>query len=76
MEQKYFARRFGELIVYRRAFEITSTIFKVSKRFPREEMFALTDQVRRSSRSIGAHISEAWARSSRIWKKLERCCAG
>jgi four helix bundle protein len=67
MEQKYFARRFTELIVYQKAFETSSTIFKLSRRFPREEMFALTDQIRRSSRSIGAQISEAWAK--RKYKK-------
>ena len=67
MEHKYFANSFEELIVYRRAFEVTSTVFQVSKEFPREEMFALTDQVRRSSRSIGGNISEAWAK--RRYKK-------
>ena len=67
MEQKYFANSFEDLIVYRKASEITSTVFQVSKGFPREEMFALTDQVRRSSRSIGANISEAWAK--RRYKK-------
>ncbi|MGA8659501.1 MAG: four helix bundle protein [Chthoniobacterales bacterium] len=67
MEQKYFARRFSDLIVYQRACEISSNLFKLSRRFPREEMFALTDQIRRSSRSIGAQISEAWAK--RKYKK-------
>lgn len=57
MEQTYFANSFEELIVYRKASEITSTVFRVSKGFPREEMFALIDQVQRSSRSIGANIS-------------------
>jgi four helix bundle protein len=36
--------------------------FEVSKRFPKEEMYSLTDQVRRSSRSVGAQIAEAWAK--------------
>lgn len=34
----------------------------ISKRFPKEEMYALTDQIRRSSRSVGANIAEAWAK--------------
>ncbi|MFI5384528.1 MAG: four helix bundle protein [Fimbriimonadales bacterium] len=35
-------------------------IFQASKRFPREETFSLTDQIRRSSRAVSANISEAW----------------
>ncbi|MEQ8364040.1 MAG: four helix bundle protein [Cyclobacteriaceae bacterium] len=37
-------------------------IFRETKTFPKEEMYSLTDQVRRSSRSIGAQIAEAWAK--------------
>jgi four helix bundle protein len=37
-------------------------VFELSKRFPREELYSLTDQARRASRSIGAQISEAWAK--------------
>ncbi len=37
-------------------------IFELSKRFPREETYSLTDQIRRSSRSVGAQIAEAWAK--------------
>ena len=37
-------------------------VFEVTKRFPREEMYSLTDQARRSSRSVGAQITEAWAK--------------
>jgi four helix bundle protein len=51
---------FKELRVYQLAFELQQEIFEVSKLFPIEERFALTDQIRRSSRSIGANISEAW----------------
>ncbi len=51
---------FKELRVYQLAFELQQEIFEVSKGFPIEERFALTDQIRRSSRSIGANISEAW----------------
>jgi four helix bundle protein len=51
---------FKELRVYKLAFEVQQEIFETSKRFPAEERYALTDQVRRVSRSIGANISEAW----------------
>jgi four helix bundle protein len=41
---------------------VSKDIFEVSKKFPKEEMFSLTDQIRRSSRSVGAQIAEAWAK--------------
>jgi len=49
-----------ELNVYRLAFDTAMEIFELSKRFPPEEKFSLTDQVRRSSRSVCTNISEAW----------------
>jgi four helix bundle protein len=51
---------FKDLRVYKSAFELQQEIFKISKRFPAEERYALTDQVRRASRSIGANLAEAW----------------
>lgn len=56
------ARSFEELEVYKSAMELQHRIFRITKRFPREERYALTDQVRRSSRSVGANIAEAWAK--------------
>ncbi|MEO6783651.1 MAG: four helix bundle protein [Bradyrhizobium sp.] len=50
---------FKNLRVYQLAFELQQEIFETSKRFPVEERYALTDQIRRASRSIGASISEA-----------------
>lgn len=41
---------------------MATSIFEITKRFPNEEKFSLTDQVRRSSRSVGAQIAEAWAK--------------
>jgi len=55
-----YARSFDELEVYRKSLELQQLLFETSKSFPREEMFSLTDQLRRSSRSIGANIAEAW----------------
>jgi four helix bundle protein len=51
---------FRDLKVYKLAFELQQEIFKISMGFPREELYSLTDQVRRSSRSIGSNIAEAW----------------
>jgi four helix bundle protein len=51
-----------ELEVYQAAFALQQEIFRISKSFPREEMYSLTDQIRRASRSIGANLSEAWAK--------------
>lgn len=53
---------FQDLPVYRDAFELQQLIYTETKSWPREERYSLTDQVRRSSRSVGANISEAWAK--------------
>lgn len=55
-------RHFTDLIVYRRAFALAIRVFDLSRTWPAEERYALTDQIRRSSRSIGANIAEAWAK--------------
>ena len=57
-----FAESFRDLIVYQKARILSQEIFNLSSTFPRAETFSLTDQVRRSSRSIGAQIAEAWAK--------------
>jgi four helix bundle protein len=44
------------------AFDVAMEIFEFSKAFPREEAFSLTDQIRRSSRSVCANLGEAWRR--------------
>ena len=49
-----------ELEVYQKAFGAAMSIFEHSRKFPREEMYSLTDQVRRASRSVNANITEAW----------------
>lgn len=54
------ATRFNELNVYQKAFELQQEIFEISKTFPIEERYSLTDQIRRASRSIGANVAEAW----------------
>jgi len=61
------AESFRDLVVYKNARKLAKSIFELTKSFPKEEMYSLTDQVRRSSRSIGAQIAEAWAK--RRYKK-------
>ena len=51
---------FKDLRVYKLAFELQQDVFATSKDFPAEERYAVTDQVRWASRSIGANLSEAW----------------
>jgi four helix bundle protein len=51
---------FRELRVYQSAFEAAMVIYRASRRWPNEERYSLTDQVRKSSRSICANIAEAW----------------
>jgi four helix bundle protein len=49
-----------ELEVYRKGFEAAMHLFELSKSFPKEETYSLTDQIRRSSRSVCANLAEAW----------------
>jgi four helix bundle protein len=56
------ARSFRELKVYQAARESAKLIFALSKKFPAEERYSLTDQIRKSSRAVKAMIAEAWAR--------------
>ena len=51
-----------QLDVYRISVEAAMRLFDLSKLFPREEMYSLTDQMRRSSRSVSGHIAEGWRR--------------
>jgi four helix bundle protein len=53
---------FRDLIVYQKAYKLALDIFEISKSFPKEERYSLTDQIRRSSRSITSCIAESWSR--------------
>lgn len=53
-------RSHRDLEVYRKAFDVSMRIFKLSRAFPAEERYSLTDQIRRSSRSVCANLAEAW----------------
>jgi four helix bundle protein len=51
-----------DLKVYKAAYELAMKVFELSKTFPIEERFALTSQIRRSSRSVCLNLREAWAK--------------
>src|SRR5262245_23694280 len=57
-----YAKSFRDLEVYQCARELSHAVFAISKSFPKEESYSLTDQIRRSSRSVGAQIAEAWGK--------------
>ncbi len=52
--------RHTELDVYKKAFDVAMEIFELSKKFPKEEIYSMTDQIRRSSRSVCANLAEGW----------------
>lgn len=53
---------FRDLIVYQKSRQLQRDIRNITMTFPKDEKFSLTDQIRRSSRSIGANIAESWAK--------------
>ncbi len=54
------ARDIKKTKVYQKSFELSTEIYKISKSFPKAETYSLTDQVRRSSRSVCINLGEAW----------------
>ena len=57
-----YVTSYRDLEVYRRQRTLSREVFQLSKSFPKEERYSLTDQIRRASRAIGAQIAEAWAK--------------
>lgn len=57
-----YVTSYRDLEVYKLARQLSQEIFEMTKFFPREEIYSLTDQIRRSSRSVGAQIAEAWGK--------------
>ena len=53
---------FRDLIVYQKAYKLAMDIFELSKTFPKEEKYSLTDQIRRSSRAVTSCLAESWAK--------------
>ncbi len=60
MEKGRRIKHFRELDVYQKAFMSAMKIYEITKRFPKEEIYSLVDQIRRSSRSVCSNIAEAW----------------
>jgi len=60
MERKKDLKHFRDLEVYQIAFNSAMKIFSITKQFPAEEKYSLTDQIRRSSRSVCSNIAEGW----------------
>lgn|SRR5690606_33111741 len=72
------AYNFKETAVYKKSFSLAMKIFEISKSFPREEKYSLTDQVRRSSRSVCANLAEAYRKKrypAHFISKLTDCDA-
>lgn len=61
-KEPHLIRNHFEWEIFRDAYHAAMQVFSVSKRFPLEERFSLTDQVRRSSRGVSANLAEAWRR--------------
>jgi four helix bundle protein len=57
-----YAKSFRDLLAYKTSRQLARDVFEITKGFPHEETYSLTDQIRRSSRSVGAQIAEAWAK--------------
>ena len=60
MERKKDLKHFRDLEVYQFAFQAAMKIFEITKVFPIEEKYSMTDQIRRSSRSVCSNLAEAW----------------
>jgi four helix bundle protein len=57
-----YVKSFRDLVVYKLSREVSREVYILSKGFPTGEKYSLTDQIRRSSRSVGAQIAEAWGK--------------
>ena len=62
MSELKHAGSFRELIVYQKSRQLQREIKNITMSFPKDEKYSLTDQIRRSSRSVGANIAESWAK--------------
>jgi four helix bundle protein len=57
-----YVKSYRDLEVYRESRKLSKDIFELTKDFPRDEMFSVTSQIRRSSRAVGAQIAKAWGK--------------
>jgi len=65
-EEERQLRSAKDLRVYKKAYDLAMAIFRLTKTWPGEERFSLTDQIRRSSRSVCANLREAWLLARRV----------
>ncbi len=65
-ERRRTAKSVRELEIYRLAFKTAVEIFEISKNFPKEERYSLSDQIRRSSRSVCTNLAEGWRKRKYI----------
>ncbi|QKQ75222.1 four helix bundle protein [Nostoc sp. TCL240-02] len=76
---KELVRKHQDLEIYKMALDMAMQIFELSKKFPVEERYSLTDQIRRSSRSVCANLAEAWRKrryEAAFVAKLNDCVRG
>ncbi|MEH2155408.1 four helix bundle protein [Nostoc sp.] len=76
---KELVRKHQDLEIYKMAFDMAMQIFELSKKFPVEERYSLTEQIRRSSRSVCANLAEAWRKrryEAAFVAKLNDCVRG
>ena len=60
--EKRTIKTYKDLIVYQLSYDLAVEIFELTKKFPKEELYSLTNQIRRSSRSVPVNIGEGWAK--------------
>ncbi len=65
-EKLPYAKRYQDLIAYKKSMDLADIVFQETKSFPKEEVYSLTDKLRRASRSVGAQIAEAWGKRNYI----------
>ncbi|MGB0993298.1 MAG: four helix bundle protein [Akkermansiaceae bacterium] len=61
-DTSHYVSSFRGLFVYQKSIELARLCYQITLKFPPEEKYSLTDQIRRSSRAIGANIGEAWGK--------------
>ena len=62
------AKRFEDLVVWQKSHELTLRVYRITKTFPREELFGLTSQMRRAAVSVAANIAEGFSKRGRADK--------
>ena len=67
-------KSFRDLIVYQKSLDLAVELFDISRNFPLEEKYSLTDQMRRSLRSIAVNIAEVWAKKIYLRAFVSKLC--